>query len=1121
MKAFCKSPVHLYLVAILFSTNSLADDTEIYANGAGTLSSARPNLVFIIDSSGSMDSDVVVATSSYDPSQTYDGSCTNDKVYWSTDGTAPTCGTSRYITTTANKCNDSQTALSASGVGFYVAHAARYRIRNNGDRWDTLSQNDHSSAVECRADYGIHGNGTDTNYYPADESSGGPWRADDSGAINWNNTGTTYTFYSANYLNWINGPGATTTKTRLNIVKEVFANLMDGISNLNIAVMRFDDRSQTANKGGYFIMPMQQLTSANRQSYKDAVNGITAGGYTPLSETLYEAYLFYKGAAPEFGDSSSPATNVSGVMQGATYDSPIDYQCQKNFVILLTDGEPTYDTDADSLIEGLPSFSATTGAASCTGNCLDELADYMYTKDCSTLQDKQNVITYTIGFNTNQTLLNNAATKGGGKYYTADNTAELTDAFTTIVTEIMAINSTFVAPAVTVNAFNRFTHRDELYFALFRPSGHPKWNGNVKRFRLAGNPPVIVDRFGVPAIDDNTGFFKPSVTSFWTDPVDAPDGDAVEKGGAASRLTLVRPMYTYTGDTAPSEVDLTQSAHAVATTNTALSATLLGDANMSASRRTNLINWMKGVDVLDDDSDNDSTDARRFMGDPLHTKPVLVTYGGTDADPDITLYSATNHGYLHAINTTNGSEVFSFMPKELLPQIATLYDDNAGNDHPYGLDGPLTTWFNDVNGNGILLSGNNPEPNEHVYLYLGMRRGGSNYYALDVSNRSTPLLKWMISGQSGDFKELAQTWSSMTTAKVTFNGSERMVLFFGGGYDTNQDSAVAAGVDSKGRAIYMVDAATGAKLWQAGPAGSGNASGDDPSLVLSDMTYSIPSDVRIIDIDGDGIRDRIYVGDMGGRIWRIDINPDNTGASDFASGGILANLGGAAAAGSRRFYYAPDVSMSKDKQFLSIAIGSGYRAQPTNKDVHDAFFVVRDKNVFAPATDASGNPVYTATTLSDMFNATSNIIGEGTTAQIDAARADLDSKNGFYIELKSGNTWLGEKVLAKSITFSGSVMFTTFTPIANTQVAACSPSQGQAKAYLISVLDGTPVRDMNNSGGDLTDEDRAMDLVRGGIPPEPKLLIHENGPVVLIGTEKGPDPNFVLTPRKLRWKTGN
>jgi hypothetical protein len=71
----------------------------------------------------------------------------------------------------------------------------------------------------------------------------------------------------------------------------------------------------------------------------------------------------------------------------------------------------------------------------------------------------------------------------------------------------------------------------------------------------------------------------------------------------------------------------------------------------------------------------------------------------------------------------------------------------------------------------------------------------------------------------------------------------------------------------------------------------------------------------------------------------------------------------------------------------------------------------------------------------------------------------------------------------------------------------------------VYLADGTPVHDFNASGGDLTSVDRIMDLVRGGIPPEPSLLFHENGPVILIGTEKAPDPNILLTPRKIYWKT--
>ena len=85
--------------------------------------------------------------------------------------------------------------------------------------------------------------------------------------------------------------------------------------------------------------------------------------------------------------------------------------------------------------------------------------------------------------------------------------------------------------------------------------------------------------------------------------------------------------------------------------------------------------------------------------------------------------------------------------------------NSGASSHPYGLDGPLTAWANDINNNGVLQdSSGNTEAGEHAYLYVGMRRGGNNYYALDVTNRSTPELKWMIQCGQGNFARLAQTF---------------------------------------------------------------------------------------------------------------------------------------------------------------------------------------------------------------------------------------------------------------------------------------------------------------------------------------------------------------------------
>ena len=85
-------------------------------------------------------------------------------------------------------------------------------------------------------------------------------------------------------------------------------------------------------------------------------------------------------------------------------------------------------------------------------------------------------------------------------------------------------------------------------------------------------------------------------------------------------------------------------------------------------------------------------------------------------------------------------------------------------------------------------------------------------------------------------------------------GLERKwVAFIGAGYDTNQDSNTPSPSDTKGRAVYVVDVANGNLIWK--------YSYSDNSA----MKYSIPGDITPIDVDGDGLIDRLYAGDVGGR----------------------------------------------------------------------------------------------------------------------------------------------------------------------------------------------------------------------------------------------------------------
>src|SRR5690606_32750329 len=556
------------------------------------------------------------------------------------------------------------------------------------------------------------------------------------------------------------------------------------------------------------------------------------------------------------------------------------------------------------------------------------------------LPGRQSVSTYTIGFTLDLPLLSRAAEAGGGEYYTTDDTASLTQVLTNIVTSILETPATFTAPAVTVDAFNRARHANDLFVTLFQPSGNVHWPGNLKKYRLRAADGVIVDVNGRPAVDDD-GLFSPDAQSAWSS---GPDGRSVTRGGVASRLPspAQRRIYTYL-----SGRDLTSPTNEIARSNGLLTDELLGLGDPGDPSRDDVIDFIRGVDVADANGNGNRTEPRGQIGDPLHSAPVVVHYGGTSSAPganDALVLFATNDGYLHAIDPTTGIEQWAFVPPEFLDdQVDLLLNPEVSTKH-YGIDGHLRVQMLTVDDDGVI----DAAAGERVHLYLRLRRGGRVYYGLDITDRDRPQLLWRLDATA--LPGLGQTWSTPVPTKVHVDdpsqNRERAVVIFAGGYDETQDNHVAS-TDSIGNALYIVDAFSGELLWHGGPSGA--------TRILPDMRYSIPADVKVIDLDGDGFADRIYAADMGGQIWRLDIF-NGRPASQLVTGGVIARLGAAASpspaeaapADTRRFYYAPDVALATTagRTFLHIGIGSGYRAHPNSTDTNDRFHALRDHVAF-------------------------------------------------------------------------------------------------------------------------------------------------------------------------------
>ena len=595
---------------------------------------------------------------------------------------------------------------------------------------------------------------------------------------------------------------------------------------------------------------------------------------------------------------------------------------------------------------------------------------------------------------------------------------------------------------------------------MFKPSEGAIWPGNLKRYRLSGDE--ILDKNSLNAVDSVTGFFAENAHSYWST---LADGSEVSEGGAASRLGGNRNIYVFndTGSIVRSANELHES-----NTNITNADLAIQDETDANALRDAILKWTRGVDVKDSNGDGSTTDYRSQMGDPIHSQPIIVNYGTDDS----AIFVATNQGMLHSFDTSTGEENFAIMPKTLLQNLHHFYKDTSSLEHKYGLDGDM-----------ILRT-----VGDNKYLYVGMRRGGRNYYVFDVTQKTSPTLKFKIEGGAGTLTKLGQTWSRPTITKVNMGGQVKNVMIVGGGYDDAQDDRAIRANDVVGNAVFMFDADTGSLLW--------HASNEDADLNLTNMTYSVPGRISVIDRDNDGFADHMYVADMGGQLFRLDIYNGNSG-TNFIKGARIADFGGDTAETNRHFYYGPDVTEIAlgDELYYGIALGSGWRASPLDTVVEDNFYMLKDSGVFN--RDVNGNYTFMQTVYeSGMYNATSHALNSSDEGERELASQDFANKAGWYLNLTTN----GEKVLSSPLIIDYKVFFTTYVP-AVSSTSACAPPTGNSRAYLVSMFNGNAVTDVNNDG-EVNDADRSAELKQTGIAPETKILIEDIvSPVVCLGTE--------------------
>jgi hypothetical protein len=705
----------------------------------------------------------------------------------------------------------------------------------------------------------------------------------------------------------------------------------------------------------------------------------------------------------------------------------------------------------------------------------------------------QNVLTYTIGFmgdKEGNLFLINTSNNGNGyknlydtsdkdyaKYhFTAQSPDSLSAQLLEAVNNILSRTSTFMAPVVPVT---RTTSGDKIYMAFFKPNNGNFWEGNVTKYGISSNN-QIVDATGAQATWSN-GAMKVDAVPYWATINWADDSKSNYIHNSS------RTIYTCLDN-----VNLTS----FNTANGSLTATILGNPTRSTA---DIINYVRGADILDEDGDSNVTENRSIItGDVLHSEPSIYQYRYADGSVKTMVYYGSNDGMLHAVLdstessgtpstvTSYGTEAWAFIPPDQLPRLKDMIESVG---HQIYVDSTPKIYFKDVDGDGFVDTADG----DKVILICGERNGGTSYFALNVTDPSSPQSLWRINKVDDSglgwqapttvIPELGQTWSEPQFGLVKTTDSDTFgtpVFFIGGGYSSD---------NSSGKAVVVVNVMNGqvVKKFNTG------------------MNFSFPSSVAVIDENDNGFVDKVYAGDLGGQMWRFASFTDS-GGDPLTFPNCNENINDWTGQvffktddnNSRKFFYPPSVTL--EIGYDMVFVGTGDRV---NACCNNDSFVCPDTGSNIPDIIAAVKDIHsTSTAIVGETNSGGSLIAQdlvdvtdptATTPNLANATGDVDSNyhtdQGWYIRLvDAGGNAVGEKVLAEGMVFYKTFYITTFTPNED----PCVPG-GDGTLYALNYLTGAAVLDFDHD----THLDRRM-IIGGGIPSKPVTLITKTGTKLLI-----------------------
>jgi type IV pilus assembly protein PilY1 len=793
--------------------------------------------------------------------------------------------------------------------------------------------------------------------------------------------------------------------------------------------------------------------------------------------------------------------------------SPIIRSCQKNFIMLATDGNPTASMSGwDSmypLSQQQNTYNPVTHAWTFSQAATDVFSQVTPLRNVSVSGNRFDIQTYVVGMGDTVAnpgsiaTLNQIATLGGtNTAYLAGDAAALAAAFQAIAVDIES--KTAAASAVSLNTGSWGTGTN-LYQARFN-SGD--WSGQLIAYVINADGSLGSQLWDAGQVINGQNWdtgrtiltYKPSAAF-------------------GSRGIPFRWPATYPGLPGSSEMDIAQSS--------LVNSNLAGNPDGYGAQR---VKWLRGNASNEGGTCGTCTPSFRSrptskLGDLIHSAPSYVAmpnfgypdnfegaaysaFAVANANRAPTIYVGGNDGMLHAFDARTGVETLAYVPTAVYRNLSALTTQRLAQTssdptpHQYYVDGSPTV--------GDVYYGNA----WHTLLAGGLGAGGQGVYALDITDPSrfgqsaaASIVRWEFN-DSND-ADLGYVFGQPLLVK-TNDGHWSVIV--ANGYNNSQSDGNAS---STGHAVlFVLDAETGvlrAKI---------------DTLSGSAATPNGLSGAIAVDTSGDGIVDVVYAGDLAGNMWKFDLSASSPGAWSVAFGGSpLFSTGG------QPITTRPDVTKFTQGGYL-VAFGTGRYIDASDNSTHDqqTFYGIRDngsavggqsnlvrQQVVRTAAGADGNTYRITTHAVGAPTLDAALGGDNTISASDYN----SSKKGWYMNLPTS----GERMVTDPTIRAGRIIFNTLIP--NTDPCGYG---GSGSIMEVNVMTGnrydTPTFDTNGdqqiSAADLIDAGSGLENTsgrmitsipaaagflgmpaRGGHPFENKYVNTSSGSVNVIGETAG------------------